>query len=591
MQEIYRDILRRRQAASPFDREAGMLTEKVEQHKGTFYTGLSGEYHVVRESIFYGLGLMQTDPEANRETVERMLRTVCALQDSDPASPTFGVWPLYLEEPLDRQPRPDWNWADFCGRGLLLLLLGYGSRFSESVQAEMRQCIRNAARRIMLRDVSPAYTNISCMGSYTVLAAGEYLKDTALWNYGRERFRKLYSFNSFHQCVSEYNSSTYTIESLLDLSLIAKDIHDVEIHRQAQELLDMQWGYTLEHFCPDNGQWTGPQSRCYQTLQGDRLLSFLQLGAGARAALIPPERMLLEPVWLQAGLEIPDRWMGMLTARDSHFFRRHPVLLDEPEIYASQYRDGSRSLGSFSFCDFWTQRRPVIAYFGAGETTGYLRLRCIHDDFDFTSGLLACAQSQNLLVCGISLCNDHGDRHFTMDPIADSAIRASRLCFRLEFGGGPALLRNLRAERRDYGWRITAADTAFEIALGRNGFQGKPLTVQWLTDGDTRCLDLILYAGPERAIDLRSGTQAYAALALGMFRADSPAAEAWPRQIGQGPGEIWLEDGYSRYGVTYAQDVQPYGVQLARLRETRSCKIVPARHVWRVKAKTDFGES
>lgn len=574
----------------PFDRKACLLTRKVTQHKGTFYTSLCGEYHIIRESIFYALGLMQENPAANCGTVEQILRTVCALQDQEPASPTFGVWPLYMEEPLDQQPRPDWNWADFCGRGLLQFLIGYAAWLSEDTVACVKAAVHHAAYRIMRRNVSPAYTNISCMGTYTALAAGEYLPDAELAAYARERFRKLYSYNTFHQCVSEYNSSTYTIESLVDLSLIAKDIHDPAVREQARLLLDMQWGYTLEHFCADNGQWTGPQSRCYETIQGARLLSFLQVGADGRAQLISPEKMELEPMWLQAGLHIPDRWIGMLNARDSHFFHRHPVLLDKPEIYASQFRRGSQSLGSFSFCDFWTQRRPVIAYFGNDSAPCYLRLRCMHDDFDFTSGLMACSQNKNVLVCGMSLCNDHGDRHFTMDPIEGEQITAGYLAFRFEFGGDQRVLRGLRIEERERGYLIAGDDTVFAVYLGRNGYQGRPLAFRWGADAETRYLDLIMYDGPEKHISLSRGTEAYASAVLGMFRPGDPAAEEMFSAVYEDSARIWMEDGYAGYGVSYAERIHTYKTQVPLLQETRECHVTPARHVWRVTAKCGMGE-
>ncbi len=590
MEQCYKDALKRQRMHSIYDEKTGLLVRQVTQHKGTFYTSLSGEYHIIRESVFYGLGLMQEDPEANSVTVEKIIRTVCSLQDTNPESPTFGVWPLYMEESLDKQPRPDWNWADFCGRGLLQLLIGYADWFSNETIKAIKTAVNNAAYRIMKRNVSPSYTNISCMGTYTTLAAGEYLQDAELSAYAKERFRKMYSFNTFHQCVSEYNSSTYTIESLVDLSLITKDIHDAEIHEKAMILLDMQWGYTLDHFCPENGQWTGPQSRCYQTVQGNRFLSFLQVGAGDRVKLIAPEEIEVEPMWLQAGLHIPERYIGMLTAKDSAFFHRHPVLLDEPEIYASQFRNGNKSIGSFSFCDFWTQRRPVIAYFGTKDAPCYMRLRCMHDDFDFTSGLISCSQNKNVLLCGMSLCNDHGDRHFTMDPIEGKKIMASRLSFRFEFGGDKGIIKSMTVEKCENGFVVTVGDTVFSIYLGRSSFCGAELTSKWEEDENTKYLDLILYDGEVKKISIEDGMEAYFAAAIGMFEKDDIAAEHMFGEISETTGRIWTNDRYSSYGAEYATYVGEYRKQITMMKETRECNIVPARHVWRVAAKTDLGE-
>lgn len=588
MDECYIKVLKRQLQHSNFDDKAALLFCTVTQRKGTFYTALSGTYHIIRESIYFALGLMQIDSEKNAGTVERILNAVCDLQDQDPQSPTFGVWPLYMEETLKQQPRPDWNWSDFCGRGLLQFVIGYKKFFSEKTMEKIKQAVYCAAVRIMRRNVSPAYTNISCMGTYTVLAAGEYLEDSELLAYAKERFRKLYTFNMFHQCVSEYNSSTYTVESLTDLSLMAKDVHDAKIQKMAEELLDMQWNYTLEHFCPDNGQWTGPQSRCYDTLQGNSLLSFLQVGAGNRVKLIEPENMMLQPIWLQAGLHIPERLIGMLTAKESHFFRRHPVLLNEPEIYASQFRDKEQSMGSFNFSDFWTQRRPLIAYFGSCEKPAYFRLRCIHDDFDFASGVFACSQYRNIALCGMSLCNDHGDRHFTLDPIENQKILVSRLAFRFEFGG--CGLDTMEFRKTEYGYQIITGDTVFVVWIGNNGFCGKPLCVLQGETEDTRYLDLILYDGPSKDLSVASGIEAYASMVVGMFRVGDPAIQKLQEFIRKEKNRLWIDDGYLQQGIVYAEKIADYNTQVLRMKEFRKCNIIPARHVWRVTAKTDTSE-
>ena len=91
MNECYIKVLKQQLQHSNFDDKAALLFCTVTQRKGTFYTALSGTYHIIRESIYFALGLMQIDSEKNAGTVERILNAVCDLQDQDPQSPTFGV--------------------------------------------------------------------------------------------------------------------------------------------------------------------------------------------------------------------------------------------------------------------------------------------------------------------------------------------------------------------------------------------------------------------------------------------------------------------------------------------------------------------
>ena len=56
-----------------------------------------------------------------------------SLQDVDPFSRTYGIWSWYLEEPLSEMAPPDWNWADFCGARLAMILTYH----ADSLPAEL----------------------------------------------------------------------------------------------------------------------------------------------------------------------------------------------------------------------------------------------------------------------------------------------------------------------------------------------------------------------------------------------------------------------------------------------------------------------
>ena len=69
--------------------------------------------HPTRESLMYALALLQRDDPGDVRRAESILHRVLPLQDTAQQSPTCGVWPWLLEEPLDAMAAPDPNWADF----------------------------------------------------------------------------------------------------------------------------------------------------------------------------------------------------------------------------------------------------------------------------------------------------------------------------------------------------------------------------------------------------------------------------------------------------------------------------------------------
>ena len=41
-------------------------------------------------------------------TCSKIIGKVLSLQDTDPSSKTYGIWPWLLEEPLEQMSPPDW---------------------------------------------------------------------------------------------------------------------------------------------------------------------------------------------------------------------------------------------------------------------------------------------------------------------------------------------------------------------------------------------------------------------------------------------------------------------------------------------------
>ena len=151
--------------------------------------------HPTRESLDYALALLQGD---GTERAAAVVRTVLALQDVDPTSKTYGIWPWFLEEPLTEMDPPDWNWADFCGARLAQVLVEHARALPGDLIRDTRTGLGHAAASIFRRNVGPAYTNIAVMGAGVTLAAGELLDEPRLSDYGRRRLRNIVEHTEYH---------------------------------------------------------------------------------------------------------------------------------------------------------------------------------------------------------------------------------------------------------------------------------------------------------------------------------------------------------------------------------------------------------
>nr|HML48610.1 hypothetical protein [Clostridia bacterium] len=132
-----------------------------------------GTVHSTRTAFQYALALLDSNEEPWRLRALDVLDGALVLQDTDPSNPTYGIWSWFYEEPLSKMSPPDWNWADFCGKELLMIHRCHGDRLPEAKKERIRAAIRHACLSIFRRNMHSGYTNISIMGSFVTLCAGE----------------------------------------------------------------------------------------------------------------------------------------------------------------------------------------------------------------------------------------------------------------------------------------------------------------------------------------------------------------------------------------------------------------------------------
>ncbi|HHT03370.1 MAG TPA: hypothetical protein GX005_03490, partial [Bacteroidales bacterium] len=142
-----------------YDWKESMMTEYRATYAGGYHTQKTGLVHNVRDTVEFATSVLLLEKDIYREDAFLMLDKIVSLQDQDTNSKTFGLWSYYLEEDLSCMESPDYNWADFIGKNLSMILLKYNNKLPNVLRIKIEQAVSNVAACSIKRNVSLDYTN------------------------------------------------------------------------------------------------------------------------------------------------------------------------------------------------------------------------------------------------------------------------------------------------------------------------------------------------------------------------------------------------------------------------------------------------
>lgn len=498
-----------RECDPKYDPEGCMLTQVL--NGWNYHTDAqSGTYHDTRASLFYAVDLFDSqEPQYEQRAID-IVDKVISVQDTDPNSPSCGVWPYFEEEPLATKKTPiDYNWADFNAVCLLDIYMEHQDRLPAELQEKMKNALILAARSVQKRDCEPGYTNIAIMGTYVTYMVSHLFDLPEMKKYANERLYTFYQYTQEQKGFTEYNSPTYTIVALDELNRMQRHIVEPEAKRMIDELYEMGWEMIARHYHKPSGQWVGPNSRSYSTLTDASFYDILKkasdgkidLGCGKPRADVKsthhiPEHLLpyfLEPEYPRTEIDVFE--------------------YNEPQIKGYTYLTDEYVLSTASRSSMWNQRRPLTAYWGTVDWPHYLQVRFLHDFFDFSTVYMHTQQQQNKVVAVMDFGTDGGDKHITIGRIEEGKFKVSDLRLRFELGNCRETCIQLPSCDNDaFTLEVEGVQIAIQLLEARFGSwkghweQGKDEKNAWI--------DYVIYAGEEKDFDLTKIDQAVYALAL-----------------------------------------------------------------------------
>ncbi|RYC70116.1 hypothetical protein [Spirosoma sordidisoli] len=458
----------------------------------------SGRFHRIGTSFNYALDLLDSGDKQYEQRAFDIIERCISLQDTVSTSKTYGIWGYFLEEPLaTKKSPPDFNMADFFSVTLLDVWMGHQAKIPERLKPVIRRSLILAAQSIQKRNITMSYTNIAIMGTYVTYMVSHLFDVPAMKTYSVDRLKRFYNYTQEKGGFTEYNSPTYTITAIDELSRMKDHIIEPSAKQMIDKLYYTGWEIIAKHYHAPSGQWAGPHSRAYYSLLQN---SFYDLINRASKGAI---QLKANPAFTYSRLKhvIPTDLYSYFRSGTNPKTQNDVFELVEPKIEGTAYMTRQYALASANRSSMWNQRRPFIAYWGTVDQPKYLQVRFLHDKYDFSSASFYSQQKDNKVLAAINLNLGGGDKHISIDRMTTGKFKAADLRIRLEFGKQKA---EVLPVKNDQAISATVDGVKLNVQLFKAVFDGYEGRWEKGSDASGAWWDYVIYSGAEKEFDLNA---------------------------------------------------------------------------------------
>jgi len=482
-----------------YDSNGKMLTSVI--RAWNYHTdAMSGTFHQVRSSFTYAVSLLDLGDKKYKQRAFDVIEKTISLQDTNPKSPSCGVWPYYEEEPLATKKSPiDYNWADFNAVSLLEIYMGHKSELSEALQLKIKDALILAARSIEKRNMGPGYTNIAIMGTYVTYVTSHLFGLTDMQKYANDRLKRFYDYTLDKGGFSEYNSPTYTIVALDELNRMQRHIVEPTAKSMIDSLYNVGWTMIARHFHAPTAQWAGPHSRSYSTIVDKSFYGILYTATNGRFDLgVKPNR---------ADVKTKHK----LPANLYHYFlnpeypRTENDVFEkvEPSVKGVTFMTDKYAISSANRSSLWNQRRPVLVYWGNTTKPHYLQPRLLHEFYDFSAGSIFTKQKENRILAAIGYDTNGGDKHISIDRLKNGKFKMKDLRLRFEIGNSTDVNSLVIPKSANDSFSFAVDGLNISLQLYYAAFDKYKGHWEKGSDQKNSWVDYVIYSGPEVEVDLK----------------------------------------------------------------------------------------
>lgn len=552
-QQILANLLKKND--NNFDATANMILTKVNGYQ--YHTdATSGNYHQVRSSFQYALALLNAGDKSLYPRAFAVIARALSLQDTVATSPTCGVWPYYLEEPLKtKKSPPDYNMADFNAVTLIEICVNHQPSIPDTLYQQLQRAILLAANSITKRNVSLGYTNIALMDTYVTYMAGYLLNNATLIQYGTNKLNEFYKYTLDKKGFTEYNSPNYSITAMEELNRMQLYFVNEADRKKVDSLYHLCWQILARHYHIPSSQWVGPHSRSYSSIVNKSFYNLLAEASDGKLAKEDPS-LYNYTTFRRYKHIMPKDVEGYFVTANYPRTEIDVFEPDTPQIIGTSYLSSRYALSSINHASLWNQRRPLIAYWGSKQQPKYLQVRFLHDNYDFSSASISSVQAENKVLAAINFVTGLGDKHINIDKIKDGKFTASDLRLRFEFGNAQFSESFALPASYNKPFTIQTDELAFRIHLFEASLNNQIGYWEKGTDGKISWVDFVLYKGNTANFNLLEIQKCITAFTLSISEENATQKVATPTY---GYENKVLKVTWENLSLSVNTDVQPVG--------------------------------
>lgn len=488
-----------------YDSDLGMFYEDFDS-PNAYHTNLrKGRYHRYVTNSDMVVALFDTGRKRDIEVAKRVLKNVLAGQCRKRGD-TYGLWPYFYEEPLEKMDAPDWNMANFNGINLLQILIDYKDKLDDKLYEETKNACIMACDSIIRRDVTIKYTNVSVMDIYMTVVCGAMF-DEKIFDFGIDKLKRFYYYVMNQKSYEEYNSPTYSVIIANIFGLMLRHIKDAEALKMINELNDLAWKMIAEHYHKKTGEWTGPHSRAYFQFIDNSRRSFFEKALDFKISLCDEKTFGLMD--MRYDVKCPEKYKELFTTDKNIDVKR---MLSAGFLYPrfgytrveSMYMTADYAISSFHLGNGWNQARNVVMYLGDRNKKYCVRMRILHDGYDYCSGFENSVQEKSAVMTLVNFATNCGDTHEDLDKVVNATISANDIRVRYEIETNTETVKDdVEIKKEGNRFDIQIAGQRIQIGYEFSEFGDfEPYTEVKLNE-KYACIDLVLYTGKRKDINFK----------------------------------------------------------------------------------------
>lgn len=503
-----------------FDENESLIVFHTKSKQAIYHTKLADrDVHIIVDSSVYAKELICSG--TNPKLGEKIFEKVITLQDKNPKSVTYGLWPYYMEESLPEMDEPDKNMAGFNSREMIEVLYNAPDMVSDELKKKMIDSIYCACRAIIKRNEGVNYTNVAFMESLVLCCGAKLAANESFLRAGRKKLRKSLGFIDFNGSVFEHNSPCYTFLCVKDLGSILKYVKDDEALFYAERINEYIWKMLAENFEYDTLQLGGAQSRAYNDYMQKDGLEIIMTACGLEELYKkhPNAPKGLRRVTTNA--LCPERFVPYFSGEKVWKSSKRIIMrgFNYPFFAFGQavthYRGERFTLGTFNREELWNQRRPMLSYIKGKENVYCFRVKCCHDGYDFSSAVIHSVQKDNKVLGNINFSSNRGDTHIGLDPVKKAAIEAEDFRITFEIEGD---IKNINYSTFENGVEIDVEGVPVKISDIYAEFSGYEVSCRAEKTDECFRYSIVIYSGERKKIDFGKMEEAIYAFAVEIGR-------------------------------------------------------------------------